>query len=148
MKKKNNITWKYNRGPVSDKIVAGVEKTFNVKFPEDYIGCIKTNNGGRPDPRVFDFEGHGEAVFSSLLHFDLKKKGSITSIYDHIKKRLPNNVFPFASDSFGNYLCFDYRNSDSPIIVFWNHEIPGDAAIRSVCSSITELLGKLYSPRQ
>ena len=83
----------------------------------------KRYDSGYPRPKIFDVPGQDENVFSKLLTFDLESRNSIIQVYDDIKDRLPNKVYPFGKDSFGNHLCFDYRsNPESPTVVFWDHE--------------------------
>lgn len=89
--------------------------------------------------------GKDENVFSKLLTFDLESRNSIIQVYDDIKDRLANKVYPFGKDSFRNHLCFDYRsNPESPTVVFWEHEEENiEEAIYPVCSTFTELLASL-----
>ena len=80
-------------------------------------------DGGYPRPKIFDIPNQDENVFSKLLTFDLESRNSIIQVYEDIKDRLVDKVYPFGKDSFGNHLCFDYRNnSQLPTIVFWEHE--------------------------
>lgn len=45
-------------------------------------------------------------------------------VYSCIKKALPYKVIPFGCDPSGNYICFDYSESEAnPKIVFWYHEV-------------------------
>ena len=141
-----NITWSFmSKTPITDEEIQKAEKYFGIKFPEDFIACVKKYDGGYPRPKIFDVPGRDENVFSKLLTFDLESRNSIIQVYEDIKDRLVDKVYPFGKDSFGNHLCFDYRNnSQSPTIVFWEHEEEEiEKAIYPVCSSFTELLNSL-----
>ncbi|MBC1371371.1 hypothetical protein HB847_03235 [Listeria booriae] len=47
----------------------------------------------------------------------------ILDVFDDYKATLPADVIPFAFDSAGNLICFDYNNNGiSPAVVYWNHE--------------------------
>lgn len=142
----NNVTWiGVNKKEITDKNIQEVEKYFNIKFPMDFIKCVKKYDGGYPRPKIFDIPGQDENVFSKLLTFDLESRNSIIKVYEDIKDRLPSNIHPFGKDSFGNHLCFDYRsNPESPIIVFWDHEEEGiEESIYPVCSTFQQLLDSL-----
>ncbi|MCK8827923.1 SMI1/KNR4 family protein [Natroniella acetigena] len=142
----NKIKWIFDKGSISKEIIKKVEDELGVKFPEDYKKIVKRNNGAQPDPDVYDFAERKEAVFNSLLGFNLEEKGNILDVYNDVKDRLPEKIYPFADDPFGNLICFDYReNLENPKIVFWEHEqLEGD--ISYICDSFSELLSKLYDP--
>src|SRR5690606_3082757 len=103
------------------------------------------NNSGTPMPYSYDFEGRKGAVFDRLLSHDPNSPSYIVSTYNAVKDRLPKGIYPFAEDTFGNLICFDYREDmENPSIVFWDHERPDHKNIFPVCSSFTDLLNKLY----
>lgn len=142
----SNITWiGVNKKEITDKNIQRVEQYFNIKFPMDFVECVKKYDSGYPRPKIFDVPGQDENVFSKLLTFDFESRHSITQVYDDIKDRLANRVYPFGKDSFGNHLCFDYRsNPESPTVVFWDHEEENiEEAIYPVCSTFTDLLNSL-----
>ncbi|QWI47060.1 SMI1/KNR4 family protein [Bacillus mycoides] len=142
----SNVTWiGVNKKEITDENIQKVEQYFNIKFPMDFVECVKKYDSGYPRPKIFDVPGQGENVFSKLLTFDLESRNSIIQVYDDIKDRLANKVYPFGKDSFGNHLCFDYRsNPESPTVVFWEHEEENiEEAIYPVCSTFTELLTSL-----
>jgi cell wall assembly regulator SMI1 len=142
----SNVTWiGVNKKEITDENIQKVEQYFNIKFPMDFVECVKRYDSGYPRPKIFDVPEQDENVFSKLLTFDLESRNSIIQVYDDIKDRLPNKVYPFGKDSFGNHLCFDYRsNPESPTVVFWDHEEEDmEKAIYPVCSTFTELLASL-----
>ncbi|HDR4736958.1 TPA: SMI1/KNR4 family protein [Bacillus cereus] len=142
----SNITWiGVSKKEITDNEIKKVEEYFNIKLPNDFIECVKENDGGYPQPKVFDIAGQDESTFNDLLTLHMDDKYSIVQRYENIKEWLVDRVYPFASDSFGNFLCFDYRNTlDSPTIVFWDHEEEDiEKAIYPVCSTFTELLNSL-----
>ncbi len=143
----NAVMWKHteNVDGIGEKIKK-VEEIFNITFPEDFIDVVRNNNEGSPRPNCFDING-SEETFNNLITFDLNSRYSILNVYNGIKIRLVDRIFPFARDPFGNYLCFDYRNGDNPTIVFWLHEtalIDKNAAIKKVSDTFTELLNSLH----
>lgn len=144
---KNKVIWKFIKKHIDENIILQIQENLNIKFPSDYIECVIKNNGGRPNPDSFDFEGHEEAVFNSLLSLHSEDKENMISVCEWIRYRLPGNVIPFANDPLGNYICFDYRENNNPVIVFWDHEIAGkdkEKCLTKICNSFDELLSRLY----
>jgi|SRR5690606_852247 len=141
------IEWLFGE-PIDRSVIRNTEKAFGVTFPDDYVECVLKNNGGSPMPNVYDFEGRKGAVFGRLLNHDPNGPNNILRMYDAIQDRLPEGIYPFAEDTFGNFICFDYRqDKENPSIVFWDHEKTScKTAIFPVCRSFTELLNKLYEP--
>ncbi|MCL2224013.1 MAG: SMI1/KNR4 family protein [Defluviitaleaceae bacterium] len=144
----NNIKWLFSRAPTSEDSISIVESYLHVKFPDDFIDCIKNNHGGNPSMQIYSFEGYHEAVFNSLLNFNPDENNYILDVYNDIKDRLVRYVYPFADDPFGNYICFDYRKTKNniPTIVFWDHEIADtnpEEAILPVCETFNELISRL-----
>lgn len=139
------VKW-INTEPIDISYIRKTEEQLGIKFPEDYVQCVLINNGGIPDPQIFDVEGRrGPDVFQRLLNHDPKSKSYIVEFCPEYIEHLPDGVYPFAIDPFGNFICFDYRShKENPSIVFWDHEKPDNENIYPVCRSFTELLNKLY----
>ncbi|MCL2360111.1 MAG: SMI1/KNR4 family protein [Candidatus Bathyarchaeota archaeon] len=145
-----NLEWWFSYEPVSDEDIVAIEFVLNVKFPSDYVECAKKNHGGSPSHQVYDFVGRKEAVFNNLLSLDFGKNNGILNVYNNVKDRLVNGIYPFAEDPFGNLICFDYRNNDDiPKVVFWDHELSHEnpenlgKAITPICNTFSELLAGL-----
>ncbi|GIP45115.1 SMI1/KNR4 family protein [Paenibacillus sp. J45TS6] len=143
----NNVKWILAKSELSRADVLKVEEALGISFPSDYVECVLLRNGGQPVPDTFDFKDRKEAVFNSLIDLNVREKRNVLEVHNNLKNRLPGNVFPFADDPFGNYLCFDYREGNNPSIVFWDHEqlVDGRANVLFVCNSFSDLLDKLYS---
>ncbi|CAM3914800.1 1,3-beta-glucan synthase regulator [Bacillus luti] len=144
----NNVTWiGVNKKEITDEHIQQVEQYLGVKFPNDFIECVKKYDGGYPRPKVFDIQGLDESTFNDLLTLHIDDKYSIVQKYENIKDRLMDGVYPFTSDSFGNFICFDYRsNPESPTIIFWDHEEEEiEDSLYPVCSTFTELLNSLHA---
>ncbi|MBP3041174.1 SMI1/KNR4 family protein [Bacillaceae bacterium Marseille-Q3522] len=133
--------WLFSGEHLDEKKITEVEKSFGFKFPADYKQCIMKNNGGFPEPNIFDCDdGRTEAVFNNLISFT-DENLNIKMFYEFSLQKL----IPFARDPFGNLLCFDYRDNDeSPKIVFYNCEENGITLVTPVCESFTVLLDRLY----
>lgn len=130
--------WRFTDEPLDDKTISEVENLFGVKLPEDYKQCIKENNGGYPQPKNFDWDDGSKSVFDSLISFTHER----LNIKMFLDKFESLKIFPFATDPFGNLICFDYRyTKNSPIVVFYDHE---EDTIQPICNSFTALVERLY----
>lgn len=134
--------WLFSGESLDEKKIIEVEGIFGFKLPDDYKNCIMRNDGGFPEPNVFDCDdGRIEAVFNDLISFT-DKDLNIKMFSEFSSQKL----IPFARDPFGNLLCFDYNeNVDAPKVVFYNCEEIGSTLITPVCQSFTDLLNRLYS---
>lgn len=145
-----NLIWICENESVETTSISKVEDIFGIEFPRDYVECIIKNNGGYPKPNRFNLNGN-EEVFNNFLSFDEEDSSNIINAYNDVKDRLIEKVIPFAEDPFGNLLCFDYRNSEQPIIVFWEHEKAfnnKENAISFICNTFSELLNMLHESEE
>lgn len=127
--------------PLLEEEITEIEKIYGVMLPSDYKQCIKENNGGFPEPNIFDCDdGSTEMVFNNLISFT-DENVNIRMFHEFTSQSL----FPFAQDPFGNLICFDYKESNkSPKVVYLNFEENKEFTITSVCDSFTVLLDRLY----
>ncbi|WOA66240.1 SMI1/KNR4 family protein (plasmid) [Bacillus mycoides] len=142
----SHITWiNVNEKRVTDDQIKQLEQYLNIKFPNDFLECVQEYDGGYSTPDTFNIPNQDENSLNNLLTLDSDRKNSFLKTYNNTKDRSPDKIYPFARDPFGNLLCFDYRNNtDSPTIVFWDHEEEDiEEAIYPVCSTLTELLASL-----
>lgn len=145
-----NLRWICENESVETTTISKVEYIFGIEFPRDYVECIIKNNGGYPKPNRFNLNGN-EEVFNNFLSFDEEDSSNIINAYNDVKDRLIEKVIPFAEDPFGNLLCFDYRNNEQPIIVFWEHEKAfnnKENAISFICNTFSELLNMLHESEE
>lgn len=138
-----DIQWKYTRDNVSKERLEFVEDQLGFKFPDEYITIVKSNNGGRPNLNTF-VKGNNEFIIKSLLRLDAAQ-ANIIDVKNDLKGRLPARIVPFADDNFGNYFCFDYRDSnEDPDIVFYEHEETDvGAAIKYLSDSFHKFINSL-----
>ena len=134
--------WLFSGESLDENKINKVERLFGLKLPTDYKLCIMKNNGGFPEPNIFDCDdGRIEAVFNNLISFT-DENLNIKMFAEFSSQKL----FPFARDPFGDLLCFDYsENEKSPKVVYYNFDENGSKSITSVCQSFTDLLSRLYS---
>ena len=130
-----DITWKYVKPLSKIDAIEDFEKENNISLPLDLKKCIKANNGGRPSLKVFDTDDSKERVFKTLLSFN---ESDVENIYKYfpIIYSHSNNLIPFASDPFGNYICLQ----DSKVVLFL-HET---GKSEYIADSFSGLLEKLH----
>lgn len=137
------VTWSRVVGGITEDIIKKVERTYSIEFPKDYRECVLKYNGGHPEPKIFSYKNGGEGVFDHLLSFT--SEPNIVVVFEFIRDSVPEGIFPFATDPFGNQLCFDFRrNKNSPSIVFFDHEEIGEEGIIEVCETFSELIETLH----
>ena len=134
------ITWNFVESMEVDSPVRELEELLNVKLPSDFVDCVKENNAGFPNLKTFETNQGIERVFSNLLSLDSDDDENIFYSYQFICDETDrNDILPFARDSFGNYICFEF-NDNLPKVVFWNHE---SKTLDKVAESFTDLLKML-----
>ncbi|ALB44453.1 SMI1/KNR4 family protein [Clostridium beijerinckii] len=137
------IKWERIVEGVDDMTITKFEEKFSISFPKEYKECVIKYNGGHPIPNAFYFADKGEGVFDHLLSFT--SDPNIEDVYDIVSDYIPEKVIPFATDPFGNDICFDYRkNKQEPNIVFRNQDEVGEEAIEFICETFVELLENLH----
>lgn len=148
------IEWVRTKSAPDQDEISRIEEYFGVRFPQEYLNCAKTNNGGHPSPDCFGFgmEQNSISYLHLLSHDD---DYGIVKSYEAAKGIMPDGIVPFADDPFGNMICFDYRESKSnPKIVFWDYEkacielekTDGDytKALKYICESFSDFIDMLH----
>lgn len=141
------VTWILTKDLIDESQMKKFESEHGITFPPEYKECVLKNNGGRPRPNVFDSSNRKELVAKALLSFERTHLDNIWDTYENLRERLPEGVIPFMSDQFGNYICFDFRNSNIPSVVFWDHEQShsnSDKSIIPIADGFMEFLNSLY----
>ena len=131
-----DILWKYKIDVVDENIFSGLEKEYNIKFPDELKKFIIENNAATPSKYNFML-GTTEKVLGAVLSFNRGETDTDTvfGAFDVIEDK---TLIPFAIDPFGNYICYSLRDDK---IVFWNHETNG---INTTGKSLQEFLDSLY----
>ncbi|HDR4901415.1 MULTISPECIES: SMI1/KNR4 family protein [Bacillus] len=142
-----NIKWIMSKPLGNEEAVVRFENMLEIVLPNDYKLCVANYNAGRPRPNVFDTAQRKELVAKALLSFDQTNVENIWTTYENLKNQLPKQIVPFMSDQFGNYICFDYRTSNEPAVVFWDQELSHqniEKGIIYIANSFSEFIGGLY----
>ena len=141
----NHYTWPQDL-PLDMAKLRAVEKAWGITFPQDYVDCVRDNQGKTPEPASFEFGDGFETSLNDLYHFEPSPSGS--NIVENQKRMqmgdVPERIFVFAGDPAGNRICFDYRQSNSaPKVVILDYEVDPEHALVPVADSFTELIAKM-----
>jgi SMI1/KNR4 family protein SUKH-1 len=127
--------------PTSSQI-GGAEALLGVRFPDSYRTLLLEFNGACGDaefPLLEKERGGSIGVWMSLLPWDRQSVWSTLSAAWE-EHELPRRLIPFGMDGGGNFVCFDYRHSDVPSVVFWHHELDAEEGIFPVAATFEEFL--------
>ena len=134
------------REVLEDSVIEGLELLLSIKLPETYKEIIKYHNGG--SPLESDYEVTNESGqkmyggFGVFLNIKPKAPEGVFSCIRLFKER----VIPFSLDGGGNYLCFDYSETDNPTVVLWHHEVEDELNYFFIAKTFDEFLEELYIP--
>ena len=126
---------------ITEAVVAHVESEFTIAFPQQYRQFLLQTNGGEPHPRVFTFMENGKftdaevQIIRGIFPVPYIPGGSLSrpeyigrdfrATYRRYKfppPRMPDELCPVASDSFGNQICMAMSGDKMGTVYFWDHE--------------------------
>lgn len=142
----DDLEWGRVKPAPRGSAVAKLEKDLNIKLLESYKFCLANFHCGHPDPDEIDVEGKGTTFIAWFLSADDKnpKSGYILGRLRTLGSDIPDRIIPFARDPGGNLFCFDYRSSETPSVVFWDHEAAStNSSIFHVAESFEAFLAAL-----
>jgi len=106
-----------------------------IELPREYIEFLLQINGGIPANPVFtwiDEKGQESSgviqYFIPLRHY----KYDLCYYYTVYHNRLPDDLFPFAADPFGNLICVGCNSRKLGEIFYWDHEYELDKIVYKV----------------
>ena len=104
------MIWKYVK-PLKDiGNIYDFEESEKIEFPDSYISVVKKYNGGRPEKNIYDTDKTKERTIKSLLSFNDDDRETIRKTAENLKEELGGKSLAFASDNFGNLICFDKKD--------------------------------------
>lgn len=135
------MEWKFSKENLHISDIEKIEKLLSIKLPKEFKEIISNYNGARPSLISFDIENEKEKVFDALIDYNPNSKNNVIELFNRIKRISDNKIIPFGEDGFGNYICFQYHNTENPQIVFFNHE---NNKIKYIAESFNNFLKILY----
>ncbi|WP_160139743.1 SMI1/KNR4 family protein [Chryseobacterium sp. c4a] len=117
------MKWLFKKDLKDIHSIQKVETEWGIQFPPDYIDIVRIYNASTPSPNTIDTSRLRGKAFGELLDFNLDSQENILSLYDELKNKIPERVYPIAMDPGGNFICYDFREDENnPIILRWDHE--------------------------
>ena len=134
--------------PLTPADIDNVERRFGFKFPNVFRDHYLKQNGGRPKSgrlvgsngtfTIDDFFPMKTSAIATLA--TLEKTLQWLKVDQAI---MPEHLFPFAGDPFGNLYCFSVRAKDYGSIYWLKMDGRREPDGKLVASSLRELLAKL-----
>lgn len=95
-----------------------IETIKNIKIPGELRNFIAEHHCASPEKHIFLLNDE-EEIFGAVLSFNENDNENSKGI-DALEIVQDNDLFPFAIDPFGNYLCYCLTTQE---IVFWDTEM-------------------------
>lgn len=130
------MVWKYKINLRDIEVFDKIQKLQQIFIPEEVKELIMEANAATPEKYHF-MVGGKEKALGAILSFN-EKESDTDTIYTALKVVKDKNLFPFAIDPFGNYLCIDRKQGT---VIYWEHETED---IFSTKKNLTEFLKALY----
>jgi len=141
----DKLIWELTYKLSDDTKIKDLEKIAGISLPSDYIDCVLENNEGYPSLKVFKTQRGVKHIFNNLLSLDESEDENVFKTYQFIFEEMERkDIIPFARDSFGNYICFDFSESAGKV-VFWDNETN---TLDVVSETFTELIDMLSYAEQ
>ena len=130
------MNWKYAKKLEDINEIYQFEFENSCELPKALKECIISNNGGRPERKVFDTVVTKGRMIKRLLSFHY---GDVENVWDAYNLMQKENIdlVPFANDPGGNYICFQKNTHE---IYVWVHETN---TTEYVAETFTKFLEKL-----
>ena len=135
--------------PINPQQIDGAELLLGVRFPAAYRAVLADHHDSGGDA---DFAVPGTLHGASIGHWLSLSPWGTESVWSCLlawsEHSLPRSIVPFGEDGGGNYVCFDYRNSSEPSVVFWYHGLSGIDGLHTVAATFDDFVGLLRAPAE
>lgn len=145
-----NLTWFEPGEVIDEQDIVFAQNRLGVLFPPDYLSVASVHDGAsNPDECEFEYIDRGRkriGNFGTLLSLRDGYPDGVFDAIENLGDQLPKSVIPIIDTGSGDCICFDYRDSSIPSIVYFSHELAGDEATIFVAKSFAEFLDGLKEP--
>jgi hypothetical protein len=122
-----------------------VEKTFGLRFPDDYRAFVKSHRGGSPSPQEIRISGRrGPGVFQTLLNSFPTTTTTFSRITIGSKIVWHRASFRSRAIRQATTSASTFVARGDPTLVWWEHEGNARKRYLPIAKSFTELLDSLY----
>jgi hypothetical protein len=116
------------------------------RIPPAYRDFLLRQNGGSPDPSLFEVEDNGEEVAVQMF-FGLKMPAfslNLERVFDDFGSRLPPALFPIAQDPGGNIIGVVEDGEQAGVVMYWDLDFEGEeGALSRVAPDFQTFLRRL-----
>ena len=112
-----DIKWNYKIDLSDPSVFREIERKRGITIPKELKELIIQGNAATPEKYKFMIHTT-EHVLGAMLSFNKGEKDTDT-VFSALDVITDSNLFPFAIDPFGNYICLDIKNGE---VAFWEHE--------------------------
>lgn len=146
------LNWFEPGNPLDAEEIAAAQKKLHVELPSDYVLLIQSHAGAsNPDESEFEYYDQGMKKignFGTILSLSQFDDESVFGAMDNLSQQLPQRVIPIVDTGSGDCICFDYRTSPNPSIVYFAHEHSSAQALIPLADSFSSFLEKLQEPTE
>ncbi len=103
---------------IDNAVFDKIETIKSIKIPSELKNFITVHHCASPEKYIFLLNGK-EEIFGAVLSFN-ENDNENSNVFDALENVQDNDLFPFAIDPFGNYLCYSLTTQE---IVFWDIEM-------------------------
>lgn len=134
------------KSAVSKDYLKKIESDLKIQIPLEVVDFYLKYNGGYCEKNTFFIDGDGYKI-NEFLPFG-GVGDCIESTYREVfleNDEMPDNLVPFASDSGGDYFCFESSGKNVGRIVFFESEYydDPDQAVVVLSASFSEFIEQL-----
>ena len=112
---------------LSEDEVLGLEKSLGVEFPAPLRTLFVENNGGEPEPYVYQDDTVFTVVSETLPLISSTDRHTAIEVYNDLvidRKLVKTSFFPFAVDAGGDYFFVDLDSSEAYVYFFKSDSFP------------------------
>lgn len=138
------LEWKSYRTVTDDSVLREVEQRTGRRLPPEYAALALKYSGGVPQNRIFTV-CEQPVVFNRLISAAPDKHPNLLDALTWVEDAPGRSLIPFATDVFGNLLCFNCLTATYYSIVWLEMEtgvtIPLDVSFTHFMDSLRDKRG-------
>lgn len=141
----------YGEGP-KNEVIDFTEKNLRVKFPQEFIDCIKQCDEGVLENTLFDIinpdTGNTEVCsVGRFLSFNPSNEFNILRAYFILPDFAQKKLIPLSATGDNDYICFDYSidgfEDKNPPVIYYFRANPEGQDVADIAITFKEFLKKL-----
>ncbi|AQR93148.1 SMI1/KNR4 family protein [Clostridium saccharoperbutylacetonicum] len=107
------------------KNIEEVEKSLNIKFPDEYIKFIDDINKEHTSKEIMLLDDDENIIIKDFLYIDTDCENSVVQIYNEYRSLMLEGIIPIATTEYEDYIClyYDVDRETSPKVILWCYEL-------------------------